>query len=387
MDEISLLRQVRNDIPERAPEDVARRREALLAHIDGAANPIASSHRHSTRTATWLGVSLLTAAAVAIALAIAPNVLSGNTINNGNDQIVAAPSAVPTATADVMVPASVVTVMKAAAIETLKVSDPVVGPGQYSLIQTNAVGRTSGSIEADRAKIEAQGGESKEEDLVSYLQGVREDLYIPANRDNEWVWVRHAPTVVETFGPRSEALAQESETFPGGTERLPGGAFTSGGSTIDSYYIGTEPVRGYDALPRDPQQLLGTIYDLTVGQGQSPDGEALVWIADRLRTGTVPADLRAALYEAAAMIPGVTITEQQATLDGTTGIAIGRAEPYVYDDVNGTRGGFRQDIIIDPTTGQFIGEREVLLKAFTDMPAGAVTRSTSVTTTVVDSAP
>lgn len=377
MDEISLLRQVRNDIPDRTPEEVARGRAALLAHIDGEDNSGSSSHRHGRRTAAWFGASVLTAAAVTVVLVIAPNVLTGNNVNNG-DGIVAEPSDIPSATIDSMVLTSAATVLKTAAVETLRSNDPVVGAGQYLLVQTNAVNRTSGTIEADRAKIDANGGEIEEEDLVSYAQGTRDDLYIPANRDDEWVWVRYAPTTVETFGPRSEALAQESLVPPGGTERLPGGAFPDGTSTLDSYYVGTEPVRGYDALPRDPQQLLAMIYDLTVGQGPSPDGEALVWIADLLRWGTVPADLRAALYEAAAKIPGVTITEAQATLDGTTGIAIGRDE-----DVNG----FRQDIIIDPATGQFIGERTVLLKGWGDAPAGAVMNSTSVTTTVVDSAP
>jgi hypothetical protein len=375
MDEISLLRRVRNDIPERAPEDVGRGRAALFAHIDGEESPGVNSNPHRWRIAAWVAASVLTAAAVAVVLVIAPKVLSGN---NGNDGVLAEPGVTPTATSGSMVLASAATVLKSAAVETLGSSDPVVGPGQYLLVQTNAVNLVQGSIEADRAKIEANGGSIEEEDLVSYVEGARDDLYIPANRDDEWVWVRYTRTPVETFGPRSEALAQEAlVVFPDQTMRLPGGAF-DGGSAIDSYYIGTEPVRGYDALPRDPQQLLATIYELTVGMGPSPDGEALVWIADRLRSGTVPADLRAALYEAAAKIPGVTITEQQATLGGTTGIAIGRDE---------TVNGFRQDIIIDPATGQFIGERMVLLTGYGDVPEGTVMNSTSVTTTVVDSAP
>ena len=96
-------------------------------------------------------------------------------------------------------------------------------------------------------------------------------------------------------------------------------------------------------LPRDPYRLLNSIYKQTVGQGQSVDGEALVFIADLLRTGVVPADLRAALYKAAAMIPGVTVTEGQANLDGRTGVAIGRLEEGPAKT--------RQELIIDPGTG------------------------------------
>ena len=60
--------------------------------------------------------------------------------------------------------------------------------------------------------------------------------------------------------------------------------------------------------------------------------------------------LRAALYKAAALIPGVSVTDDQAALDGQSRVAIGRVEGALN---------VRQDITIDPTTGQLIGEREV----------------------------
>ena len=112
--------------------------------------------------------------------------------------------------------------------------------------------------------------------------------------------------------------------------------------------------------------------------GQSRDGQALEWITSTLRRGTVPAEFRAALYKTAAEIPGVTITEEQATLNGKTGVAIGRLE---------TASNTRRDLIIDPATGQFIGEREVILDESAGVPAGTVTASSAVTTTVVDAAP
>jgi len=127
--------------------------------------------------------------------------------------------------------------------------------------------------------------------------------------------------------------------------------------------------------------LLNHIYKTTMGQGNSPDGQALVWIADTLRFGAVPANLRAALYKAAAMIPGVEITEEQANLNGATGIAIGRLE-----DANG----IRQDLIIDPATGQLIGERQVLTHEGDEQsgfPVGTIISWTAITTTVVDGAP
>ena len=124
--------------------------------------------------------------------------------------------------------------------------------------------------------------------------------------------------------------------------------------------------------------LLAEVRRQTNGKGQSDDGEALVFIADLLRTGLVPADLRAALYKTAALIPGVSVTDDQATLDGRKGIAIGRVETTSHR---------RQDIIIDPTTGLLIGEREVLTEPRGLVPAGTATTWTAIETSISDAAP
>lgn len=56
------------------------------------------------------------------------------------------------------------------------------------------------------------------------------------------------------------------------------------------------------------------------------DGEALVYIADVLRGGFVPGELWASLFRAATRIPGVTVTDRRANLDGRTGIAVARSQ-------------------------------------------------------------
>ena len=132
--------------------------------------------------------------------------------------------------------------------------------------------------------------------------------------------------------------------------------------------------------PRDPEELLEVVYDYqrAKGKGDTPYEEAFITIADTLKTGVIPADLRAALYQAAALIPGLTVVEGEATLDGRTGISLG---------MESSRNEVRQEIIIDPATGQLIGEREVLLEDSGGIPAGTATAWTAVTTSVVDSAP
>ena len=289
------------------------------------------------RTVPLIGFSMLGAGALAFAL-VASNVLGFAGWRGGADPAAAG-------------------VLESAAEATLQLSDPVVGPGQYLLVETDAVYSSSTS--------DGNGG------FTSYLDGSREELYVPQDRDDDWVWMRHAREPVQTFGPASEAFAARMQSYEQDELlRAPGGRFYGGSPT--------EISGAYDSLPRDPQQLLNAIYVKTLMQGQSRDGAALEWIADVLRSGTVPADLRAALYKAAAQIPGVTITDKQATLDGTTGTAIGRVE---------TTTNIRHDIIIDPATGQFIGEREISLIATNGLPAGTASESTTVKTSIVDKAP
>jgi hypothetical protein len=101
------------------------------------------------------------------------------------------------------------------------------------------------------------------------------------------------------------------------------------------------------------------IYERTKGSGKSTELRAFGTVTAALRTGVIPADLRAAFYRAAVLIPGVTVVDRQATVDGRTGIAMGTPSPD---------GGSRQETIIDPATGLMIGERDVLLKDYPGSP-------------------
>ncbi|KTS64758.1 hypothetical protein NS206_06950 [Microbacterium testaceum] len=348
MDEISLLNRVRADVPERTPDDVIRGRAALLRAIEA---PATAPGRRPRRPWMWVG------SAVAATCALTGVFVFGGALGapGGADPAAAA-------------------VLGAAATAARDVVDPVVGPGQYLEIRTDAVYAATGTTEADAEVARQQrDGNLEDGDFTSFLESDVQALWVPADRSGDWVEVRCARTPVQTFGPRSETLASEWEGAGAeGRYVLPAGKTEYGA-----------PITMLDAdsaadLPRDPHQLLERIYQENGNAGPSRDGEALVWLADRLRSGTVPAELRSVFYDTAALIPGVTITEEQATLNGRTGTAIGRDEG---------ENGFRQDIIIDPATGEFIGERQVLLRPGADMPAGTATGSTSVTTTVVDAVP
>lgn len=357
MDEISLLRRARTDIPERTSDEVTRGRAALFAAIEDefpvttfgqaagdAPPPQTPVKRRRRSAAAWTGFVVLGATALTVTV-VAVNVMGVPGVGVGGAEPAAA------------------SMLESAATATLEFRDPVVAPGQYLRVQTDAVYLAQGSISA-------------EDETTGFLENSHEELYVPADREDEWVWVQCRRTPTQTFGPESEAFA-ESQRGAGADFRrsFPRGVTPSG--VLAGYNTGTQTTVDYAALPQDPEQLLQKIYEMN--EAALPDDQALAWIVETLMRGTVPAEFRAVLYETAALIPGVTITENQATLNGVTGVAVGRVEPDRNE---------RQDLIIDPATGQFIGQRLVLLEGIgSHVPPGTVMASTAVTTTVVDTAP
>lgn len=354
MDELSLLSNVRDDVPERSREASIAGRATLLHAVEHTAPARAKTRRRWL----WAGSASLATCA-----------LAGTFVFAGAFGVPG--RADPAAAA----------VLEAAAAAARVVADPVVAPGRYLQVRTDAVYSGGGSTAADIEEARLRGdSDGTTAPSTSFLESADEVVWIPADRSDAWTWVRCDGTVVQTFGPRSEALAAEhSEERPslGWRGTLLGGR-TSDGSTVWGFLSRDGRSDDFASLPRDPAELLQLIYDVNGNAGPSRDGEALVWIADTLRGPAVPAAVRSVLFDTAALIPGVTVTEQRATLNGRVGTALGRNE---------AEGQFRQEIIIDPDTGEFIGERTVVLRDVVDMPAGTAQGSTAVTTTVVDAIP
>jgi len=347
MDELTIVRNLRSDQESPSPAAVTAGRAALFERIGAEVDPGASARKVAapSRKRVLRGLTALGAGALVAGLVFSDLVgLAG--WRGGADPAAAA-------------------VLEQAAVAAFTFEDIALGAGEYLLVERESVGVTSGQ--------EAVGP-------VVYFR-IREysQLYVPADRRDEWVWIRPANSLVEVLTPGGEGLVERyyatvNEETGGEPERLraAGGAFY--GNTSDSQW------GDYDSMPRDPYLLLNHIYLITLGAGPSRDGEALVFIADTLRQGTAPADLRAALFRAAAMIPGVTITEERAELDGSIGIAVGRFE---------SRNGLRVELVFDPATGQLIGEREVAVDGYPEefVEPGDVYRSSTVRMSVTDRAP
>lgn len=237
MDEISLLRRARTDIPERTPDEVARGRAALFAAIEDE-SPFAAVHpsgddartrprpaeRRRRRAAAWTGFSVLGATALTVTL-VAVNVVGVPGVDVGGAEPAAA------------------SVLESAAEATLQFSDPVVGAGQYLRVQTDAVYLAQGSISA-------------EAETTGFLENSHEELYVPADREDDWVWAQCMRTPVQTFGPESEAFAESQSGAGGDIQRTFPGGITPSGGAVAGYNTGTQTTVDYAALPQDPEQRL-----------------------------------------------------------------------------------------------------------------------------------
>jgi hypothetical protein len=102
-------------------------------------------------------------------------------------------------------------------------------------------------------------------------------------------------------------------------------------------------------LPTDPQALLAMIYRVEQGHGPSADQEAFVTIGDLLRDKIAPPEVSAALYRAAALIPGVTLVPHATDAIGRPGVAVAQ-----------TAVGIRTELIFNKTTLKLIGERTII---------------------------
>ncbi|WP_327036014.1 CU044_5270 family protein [Micromonospora ureilytica] len=122
-------------------------------------------------------------------------------------------------------------------------------------------------------------------------------------------------------------------------------------------------------LPTDPDALLAKLYREREerGRGNSRDGAAFTAIGDVLRESLVPPQTSAALYRAAAKIPGVEVVR------GVTDAAERRGIAVAY-----TEGSRRDEWIFDEQTFDYLGERSYLVADTVDGPAGTVLGTTAV---------
>lgn len=305
---------------EAADERPFQRAKADLLVAAGAREPAPEAPRAPRRRGRWM-------AAVGTVAAMVAGVLVVQTIQAGDH--------IPNAAAEQL----------NSAASKIDVVDEPLGPGEYRYVATHAWWLRAG-----------EGHVFLAENLL--------EKWVPDDDNQPWLershetgayrWVAGDEEAAKHQGLLPKPGQPQSSTHPScGRDcgwQVPSHAFLAG-------------------LPRDTDELYDRLRADTDGRGPDPDLEMVVYVADVLRSGMVPADLRAALYRVLGLVPGLEITEQVANLDGVEGTAYGVSA-----------NGRRHDVIIDPKTGQFIGERQISENDSEQIPAGTVTSYTSVTT-------
>ena len=162
---------------------------------------------------------------------------------------------------------------------------------------------------------------------------------------------------------------EEAHANDPNVERSPNGNFTVDNGAGGDLWSDPERLR---ALPRDPVRLLKTLQDSDVtpiaGTGQA--AKVIEAASEVLRSGAADPDLQAALFEALRLQDGITVQGRVTDLLGRDGVAIG-ARPAPADPMT-------EQLILDPDTGRYLGERDVELTRLGVIPAGTVSDQTAV---------
>jgi hypothetical protein len=225
--------------------------------------------------------------------------------------------------------------------------------------------------------------------------------WVPADPDREWLQHRSLTGAQTWLAGSARAAAEDGfelrSVAPTGVFRGWHGQFDTSGADdpladlLDPDELFDEPVvpcappprrrRGswqdptpefFARLPRDAAALLAQLQEACPGRWFGPFTAAVT----ALRTGLVPADLRAPLYRALTGLPSVAVVEGVANLDGAACLAL------VHD-----AGRTRTELFVDPADGCFAGERDTLrVDSRCGLRAGTVISDTAVRTAVVDAA-
>lgn len=122
--------------------------------------------------------------------------------------------------------------------------------------------------------------------------------------------------------------------------------------------------------------------------GREEVGQVLQTAVIVLTRGVASSALQSAMFQALQKVPDLTVVDEHATdIEGRTGVALG-LKPGTPDPI---RSDFTTQLILDPTTGQYLGSRSIsnardgLIPAGTQIWADAI--RTDVRTTAEDWTP
>jgi hypothetical protein len=250
------------------------------------------------------------------------------------------------------------------------------GPGGYG-----ATAATPPPVEASVVRIEP-GSTAQLASTVEHIAAAASASKTPEPGPGQYIYIKSKVsylTVLHTDTVKSKTWVEplhirEAWNSPDGKQGWldEPGYQPKGGVTLNSDVERSLNGPSYDylkTLPTDPDALLKKIYKETKGQGNSPDQEAFDTVGDLLREQLAPAKLNAALYRAAAKIPGVVVVDHVEDAAGREGIALAHVDQ---------QRGERFEWIFDRKTYAYLGSRGVQVKQADDVKPGTVLEYTAV---------
>lgn len=321
----------------------------------GDAVAAATAGRSRRPRVTWVMAGVPTVVALAVTLLVA--VIVGSILDRPSGGTASAPAR--SSGGDTALTTAEAVLLRAASSSP---SDSMPRPSQYWRVESRRVGvRVGGS---------GPGPAS----AVYRVWSTRTTYYSVDGGHPTWVVEDEATKVEQLSGPTGVGAPTHSYTVQ--TNDIPANRVPAGWQVPSTAFLAE--------LPRDTTALRQRLYHDAAGHGRSDDSEVWVLVCDVLRSGLVPADLTAALLRVLATVPGISLVESSAPLDGRATTALTMDErPVDQDNVVVAR----RELVVDRATDRLLGERTVFTKPRLGLPAGATVGLVRTTRTVVDDVP
>jgi hypothetical protein len=188
---------------------------------------------------------------------------------------------------------------------------------------------------------------------------------MPLVRDGQFVYIKSEVAFINSPAPSSHLpkpherqiwysasnLCRDGMLREHGHNVVLNETLTPGVRCPDRGSLNDPTYRFLQSLPTGPRALLKLIDAEERGHGSSPAQEAFTTVGDLLDESIAPPQVSAALYRAAALIPGVTVVLDATDAAGRHGVAVA----FAY-------GGQRSEWIFDRHTLQLLGQREISVR-------------------------
>ena len=263
-------------------------------------NQASNPTRHRLR---WAGG--LTAAAVAVTAGI---VVGGNIVPGDSPNPTTPPPVTPTV-------ATGTEILQQAAMRS---ADIDLAPGQYLKIE-EVQSFVEYSIE-DAATGELVPAGNRENAEAAFITERTTSLYVPADREDEWVWdLRGEWSTPQQWGERADEAIETWRAMDMGNTpelwQLPGGRDPENEENPDATIDNRAE---YEQMPREPEALLDWYREQSTAPQENTDAWIVWTISSALATNLAPADLRAAMFDSLALIDGVEVIDTDGALSTFT---------------------------------------------------------------------